>query len=129
MISADIQDLRDSWEETSDELQRTREAYASKRAEIFHFAVGVREQRSQKLQFPDFLYFSMMSSLASNSGDIMPNHLYVRIAVIFQIVISMILVGFFVSTIIERLQKYAFADEKAIKTTTQSKRKRRNRNI
>lgn len=56
-----------------------------------------RSQRADRLGWIDFVYFSLGVSTSTTFGDVIPNSRLIRVAVLVQLVVSLILVGILVS--------------------------------
>lgn len=72
---------------------------------ISDLGIGYHFNRMERLGLADFIYFSSGIATASNFGDILPNHTYIRIFVFLQILLSVVLFGYFVNGVIEGIQK------------------------
>jgi hypothetical protein len=76
----------------SDELLRLR----MKRRELLE---AWENRRVQRLGFFDFLYFSMGVATSNTFGDIIPNDRIIRVAIVAQLLLSVLLVGLFIDAI------------------------------
>lgn len=56
-------------------------------------------QRVRRLTFFDFLYFSMGVATSNTFGDIIPNDRIIRVAIVMQLLLSVLLVGLFIDAI------------------------------
>lgn len=61
--------------------------------------------RVSKLNFLDFIYFSLITATTTGYGDITPNNRIIRFVVIFQIVISLIIFALFIDNIVKHYRK------------------------
>jgi len=66
-----------------------------KKEKIRLIAVDFYVNRVSKLEFFDFLYFSIITASSTGYGDILPNNSTIRILVSVEIMISLFLFGFF----------------------------------
>jgi len=71
---------------------------------ITDLGIAFHSNRMKRLGLTDFIYFSSGIATASNFGDILPNHTYIRIFVFVQVLISVVLFGYFVNAMIDRMQ-------------------------
>ena len=69
------------------------------RSEANDLVAKWREQRSSKLGFLDFIYFSIGVSTTTTFGDIIPNHSVTRSIVTAQLLVSIVIVGLFVNSL------------------------------
>jgi uncharacterized coiled-coil protein SlyX len=74
-------------------------ADAKLRLEAYDLVVKWRQQRSSRLSFADFIYFSIGVSTTTTFGDIIPNHSVTRSIVTGQLLVSIIIVGLFVNSL------------------------------
>lgn len=64
---------------------------ANERKNLFH------QNRIVQLKYPDFLYFSVLSSISVSYGDIVPNTFFLRMVVTLQILISIFCLGILIN--------------------------------
>lgn len=74
-------------------------ADAKLRSEAYDLVAKWRQQRSSKLGFAAFIYFSIGISTTTTFGDIIPNHSATRSIVTAQLLVSIIIVGLFVNSL------------------------------
>lgn len=87
------------------ELQDAERSYFDLRSKIWNTWVQMYDSRIGQLAFGDFLYFSLSVSTANTFGDIIPNHAFVRAAVVVQLLFNIFLLGLAVSLLADRLVK------------------------
>lgn len=99
------------------DLNDTNLRYGKLRIDAYDLVGKWQDQRSRRLGFIDFIYFSLGVSTTTTFGDIIPNHWVIRLLVFIQLLISIVIVGLFVNSFSVDLGKP--------QTPTRKKRRRR----
>lgn len=73
--------------------------------DIYTLTRNYHANRIEKVSYWDFLYFSILASTSNNFGDMTPNSKSVKIAICFQILFSIILIGILVDYIVKSINK------------------------
>ncbi|WGQ10724.1 ion channel [Pedobacter gandavensis] len=81
------------------------EAILKKQVEISDLTIKYHVPRLNRLNVVDFMYFSAGAATSSNFGDILPNHTWIRVLIIIQIIGSVIAFGYFVNEAIDAIKK------------------------
>lgn len=102
--------LYTSYQENQTKLNGVRDSYYKLRADIHGLWMDLRDARTQRLSYFDFMYFSLTISLASPFGDIIPNNQIIRILVFLQLFIDIFLIGYFVSSFTDLFRKKSLQD-------------------
>jgi len=81
------------------------ESILNKQIEISNLTIRYHVPRLNRLNVVDFMYFSAGAATSSNFGDILPNHTWIRVLIILQIIGSVIAFGYFVNEAIDAIKK------------------------
>lgn len=73
--------------------------------EIYTLTKKYHANRIEKVSYWDFLYFSILASTSNNFGDMTPNSKNIKIAICFQILFSIFLIGVLVDLIIKSINR------------------------
>ena len=95
-------ELKEAIDETTSLLNRSVELgreLADNRSQQYEIADSWNLEQSKRLRFIDFIYFSMGVATTNAFGDMIPNDRFIRFLIIFQLVLSIFLVGLFVNLV------------------------------
>jgi len=103
-----IHDLQKTIKDKSDNLERFRvleDKIAQFNTVLQKESDNIYKNRTEKLGYIDFLYFSVITSTTTGYGDIVPNRTLVRVFVMIQLFVSLILFGLFLAWLTESFKK------------------------
>lgn len=95
--TAKLDELKSKLAQLREQQFQLTEKLATIRLQAFSKLEDWYSKRAPRLQWIDFLYFSVGVSTTTTFGDIVPNSRTIRVAVLIQLVLSVFVVGYLVS--------------------------------